>query len=80
MAQVGSSARVKKLLASAVLVVWLKAGNAAAVWSWAKRVGRWECRRQQLQLDAVEETPVALPLSPGLRRGRIGCQQGLLFG
>jgi hypothetical protein len=39
------AARVNKLLASPALAVWLAAGNAAEVWSWARRAGKWEARR-----------------------------------
>jgi hypothetical protein len=42
------AARAGKLLANPLLRAWLGAGNRAEVWSWAKRRGRWCCRRQAL--------------------------------
>ena len=37
-----------KAQALPALRVWLAAGCAFEVWSWAKRKGRWCCRRQAL--------------------------------
>ena len=42
------SARVRKAQALPALRAWLEAGCAFEVWSWAKRKGRWRCRRQAL--------------------------------
>lgn len=39
------SARVRKAQALPQLRTWLSAGCAFEVWSWAKRKGRWRCRR-----------------------------------
>ena len=48
------SARVRKARALPQLRTWLGAGCAFEVWGWAKRKGRWCCRRQAL-------TPADLP-------------------
>jgi hypothetical protein len=74
------SARRTKLLESAVLPIWLKAGNAAEVWSWSQRDGKWEVRREALTLadtDGVTATPLTPRRRP--RRQRRGERQGSLF-
>jgi hypothetical protein len=42
------AARVRKARDLPALWTWLAAGCAFEVWSWAKRKGRWCCRRQAL--------------------------------
>ena len=42
------AARVRKARDLPAMRVWLAAGCAFEVWSWAKRKGRWAVRRQAL--------------------------------
>jgi hypothetical protein len=73
------AARVHKLLALPALAVWLAAGNTAEVWSWGKRSGHWQCRRQVLELsDPGDVLAVPTPTRP--RQRRKGNRQQELFG
>jgi hypothetical protein len=65
------AARVRKLLASAELAVWLAAGNRAFVVSWAKRQGRWAARSQELRVEglaALPTSPATTPAGPNRKR------------
>jgi hypothetical protein len=66
------ASRVAKLKASPELALWLRCGHAAQVWSWRRRAGHWQCRREEMQLQdtAVNAVAVTTPRRP--RRGREG--------
>jgi hypothetical protein len=73
------ASRVKKLRGSPLLPLWLACGHAAEVWSWFQHNGRWQVRKEALQVqDAVVETTM-LTSSRRPRRQRRGERQGGLF-
>jgi hypothetical protein len=61
------AARVRKLLENPIVRIWLAAGNGAEVWSWARRAGKLECRRQVLTLADTTKVE-AVPLERRKRR------------
>lgn len=73
------STRVKKLLASPLLALWLQCGQRAEVWSWSQHKGRWQARREALELQDAQ--PIAVEMTPRRRprRARKGERQGDLF-
>ncbi|HVS37410.1 MAG TPA: hypothetical protein VMS17_17745 [Gemmataceae bacterium] len=61
--------RAKKLAATPALRRFLAAGNAAEVWTWTLRSGRWELRRSELRAEDL--APVDLtPKPPRCRKHR----------
>jgi hypothetical protein len=66
------ASRVRKLLASEVLAVWLRAGNTALVISWTMRQRQWLARRQEItsaDLLAGNPQPRAVPRPVNERGG-----------
>ena len=68
------SARVKKCSESALLRIWLKAGNRCQVWSWLKdRSGKWSHRISEITLEGLSGVAVA----DRRRRSQAKAEKGL---
>jgi hypothetical protein len=53
------SARRRKLVECPAVRTWLQAGNAVELHGWAKRRGRWQCRRERMTLTDLPTIPTA---------------------
>jgi hypothetical protein len=60
------ASRVKKLLASEVLAVWLRAGNTALVISWTQRQRHWLARRQEITIADINGKAAGRPVGERL--------------
>ena len=50
-----ASHRLRKMVATPALRVWLKAGNRAELWTWAKVGRRWRLRRREVTVADLRE-------------------------